>query len=161
VYGWRACVADHPGAQPGRYVRVSFSDTGVRVAPKGGHETILLVEDEESVRRLTTIVLERNGYRVIAAPDGNAALEAAAAHDGSIDLLLTDVVMPGLNGRDLADRFAPLYPDARIVFISGYAGDTLSEQGVLDPLVTFLAKPFLPADLARKIREVLDAPRPG
>ena len=129
--------------------------------PTGGPETVLLAEDEESVRRLATLILERNGYRVIAAADGIAALDASAAYDGPIDLLLTDVVMPGLNGRELADRFATLHPTARVLFMSGYAGEALSAQGVLDPSVAFLGKPFMPADLARKVREVLDEPGPA
>jgi CheY-like chemotaxis protein len=90
-----------------------------------------------------------------------AALNAAGAHDGRIDLLLTDVIMPGLNGRQLADRFATIYPEARVLYMSGYAGEALSAQGVLDSSVAFLAKPFVPAELARKVREVLDAPAPG
>jgi CheY-like chemotaxis protein len=98
---------------------------------------------------------------VIAAPDGMAALNAAGAHDGRIDLLLTDVIMPGLNGRQLADRFATIHPEARVLYMSGYAGEALSAQGVLDSSVAFLAKPFVPAELARKVREVLDAPAPG
>jgi two-component system cell cycle sensor histidine kinase/response regulator CckA len=129
--------------------------------PVGGRETVLLAEDEESVRRLATLILERNGYRVIAAADGVTALEAAKAHDGPIDLLLTDMVMPGLNGREVAERFATLQPSARVLFMSGYAGEALSAQGVLDPSVAFLAKPFVPAELARKVREVLDEPAPA
>jgi len=124
--------------------------------PVGGRETVLLAEDEESVRRLATLILERNGYRVIAAADGMTALDAARAHDGPIDLLLTDVVMPGMNGREVAERFATLQPTARVLYMSGYAGEALSAQGVLDPSVAFLAKPFVPAELARKVREVLD-----
>ncbi len=133
------------------------SSTG---APEGGHETVMLAEDEESVRRLTAMLLERAGYRVIAAADGKAALDAAAAHEARIDLLLTDVIMPGLNGRQLADRFATIHPETRVLFMSGYAGEALSAQGVLDSSVAFLAKPFLPSDLARKVREVLDGPAP-
>jgi PAS domain S-box-containing protein len=129
--------------------------------PEGGHETILLAEDEESVRRLTAMLLERAGYRVIAAADGKAALDAAAAHEGRIDLLLTDVIMPGLNGRQLADRFATIHPEARVLFMSGYAGEALSAQGVLDSSVAFLAKPFVPSELARKVREALDGPLVG
>ena len=131
-------------------------DAGTGGVPDRGHETILLAEDEEAVRRLAAMVLERNGYRVIEARDGTAALDAAAAHDGPIHLLLTDVIMPGLNGRQVADRFATIHPEARVLFMSGYAGEALSAQGVLDASVAFLAKPFVPAELARKIREVLD-----
>jgi signal transduction histidine kinase/ActR/RegA family two-component response regulator len=140
---------------------VPASETGVRSLPDQGHETILLAEDEESVRRLTATVLEQYGYRVIEARDGAAALDAAAAHDGPIDLLLTDVIMPGLNGRELADRFATVNPETRVLFMSGYAGEALSAQGVLDSSVAFLAKPFLPAELARRVRAVLDDPTPG
>jgi PAS domain S-box-containing protein len=136
-------------------------EPGARGVPDHGHETILLAEDEESVRRLTATVLERNGYRVIEAKDGIAALDAAAAYDGTIDLLLTDVIMPGLNGRQLADRFTTAHPETRVLFMSGYAGEALSAQGVLDASVAFLAKPFVPAELARKVREVLDGPTPS
>ena len=136
-------------------------EAATRGEPAGGHETIMLAEDEESVRRLAAMVLERSGYRVIAAPDGTSALDAAAAHEGRIDLLLTDVIMPGLNGRELADRFATIHPETRVLFMSGYAGEALSAQGVIDSSVAFLAKPFVPAELGRKVREVLDGPAGG
>ncbi|MEA2609227.1 MAG: hypothetical protein QOJ75_1470, partial [Chloroflexota bacterium] len=123
-----------------------------------GRETILLAEDDDSVRQLAMTLLERAGYHVIATPDAESAMAAAAAHTGPIDLLLTDVIMPGANGRELANQFAVTHPDARILFMSGYADDVLSAQGVLDPNVAFLEKPFLPADLARKVRQVLDEP---
>jgi PAS domain S-box-containing protein len=147
---------------PRQSVPAVGSATPVATSPDlaGGRETILLAEDEEAVRSLTAMILERSGYRVIAAADGIAALEAAAAHDGPIDLLLTDVIMPRLNGRELATRFAERHPSARVLFMSGYAGDSLSAQGVLDSSVAFLAKPFLPAELARTVREVLDEPSP-
>ena len=96
---------------------------------------------------------------MIPAADGSSALDAAAAHDGAIDLLLTDVIMPGLNGRELADQFATIAPGAASCSCPGYAGEALSAQGVLDPSVAFLAKPFVPAELARKVREVLDGAR--
>jgi PAS domain S-box-containing protein len=140
---------------------VPVPEAGPGGLPDQGHETILLAEDEESVRRMTATVLERYGYRVIEARDGTAALDAAAAHDGPIDLLLTDVIMPGLNGRQLADRFAAVHPEARVLFMSGYAGEALSAQGALNSSVAFLAKPFLPAELARRVRAVLDDPTPG
>jgi PAS domain S-box-containing protein len=140
---------------------VPVPEAGPGGLPDQGHETILLAEDEESVRRLAAMVLERSGYRVIQAGDGRAALDAAAVHDGPIDLLLTDVIMPGLNGRQLADRFSAVHPEARVLFMSGYAGEALSAQGVLDSSVAFLAKPFLPAELARAVRAVLDEQTPG
>ena len=121
-----------------------------------GRETILLAEDEESVRQLARTVLEQAGFVVIAAGDVEAALVAARTHDGPIDLLLTDLVMPGGNGKELAARFAAIYPDALILFMSGYATEVLSGQGVLDPGVAFLEKPFLPAELVRRVRQVLD-----
>jgi CheY-like chemotaxis protein len=123
---------------------------------QSGRETILLAEDEESVRRLATTVLEQAGYRVIPAADAEMAISAVAAHDGPIDLLLTDVIMRGANGRELATHFNVSNPRARVLFMSGYADEVLSAQGVLDPDVAFLEKPFLPTDLVRKVRQVLD-----
>ena len=137
---------------------IAPTDRGAAGVPARGHETVLLAEDEEAVRRLATMALERSGYQVLPAADGKAALEAAAAHDGPIHLLLTDVIMPGLNGRELADQFTTIHPEARVLFMSGYAGEALSAQGVLDPSVAFLAKPFVPAQLAQKVRDVLDGP---
>jgi signal transduction histidine kinase len=126
-------------------------------APVGtGRETILLAEDEESVRQLARTVLVQAGFRVISAADADSAMAAAGDHDGPIDLLLTDVIMPGGTGKELAARFTVAYPEARILFMSGYATEVLSAQGVLDPGVAFLEKPFLPAILVRKVRQVLD-----
>jgi CheY-like chemotaxis protein len=138
--------------------KTAAPDIGTQRQPQGGHETVLLAEDEEAVRRLATMALERNGYHVIPAADGGAALEAASAHNGPIHLLLTDVIMPGLNGRELANQFATIHPETRVLYMSGYAGEALSAQGVLDSSVAFLAKPFVPAELARKVRDVLDGP---
>jgi CheY-like chemotaxis protein/nitrogen-specific signal transduction histidine kinase len=122
-----------------------------------GSETILLVEDDERVRRFTRTVLEDLGYRVIEAEDGNAALEQADSA-GQIDLLLSDVVLPRLSGREIAQRLAPRRPQMRVLFISGYTENAIVHHGVLDAGLNFLPKPFTPDSLGRKVREVLDAP---
>jgi len=123
----------------------------------GGHETVLLVEDATPVRTLARRSLEARGYRVLDAADGRAALEISARHDGDIDLLLTDVVMPGMSGRELAERLAPLRPGMKVLYTSGYTDDAMVRQGVLTAGVAFLPKPFVPDTLARKVRDVLDA----
>jgi two-component system, cell cycle sensor histidine kinase and response regulator CckA len=124
-----------------------------------GRETILLAEDEDSVRQLAKTVLEQAGYTVIAASDAESALAAAETHAGPIELLLTDVIMPGANGRELAGSFRQAHPEARVLYMSGYATEILSAQGVLDPDVAFLEKPFLPAGLVARVRQLLDEPR--
>ncbi len=125
----------------------------------GGHETILLVEDEEGVRRTVHSALERRGYQVLVAGSGDEALDLSRAHQGKIDLLLTDVVMPQMNGRELARIFGQERPDSTVMFISGYPGDTLQLKGVAAPEAAFLAKPFTPLALTRKVRQVLDQHR--
>ncbi len=127
-------------------------------APRPGGETILLVEDEPSVRRLTRMALESRGYNVLDAASGEAALELSREHGGPVDLLLTDVVMPGMNGRVLAARLVALRPGTRVLYMSGYTDDAIAGHGVLDPGTEFLQKPFTPADVARKVRAVLDRP---
>jgi PAS domain S-box-containing protein len=131
------------------------SHQGLSKSPGGG-ETILLVEDEEAVRTLTRQVLEAKGYTVIEARDGQDALGRAESHDGPIHLLLTDVVMPHLGGRELADRLTSARPELRVLYLSGYTDDAVVRHGVLEADVAFLQKPFTPAELARKVREVLD-----
>jgi two-component system cell cycle sensor histidine kinase/response regulator CckA len=121
-----------------------------------GTETLLLVEDEAMVRDLVRRLLESYGYAVLEARNGAEALEVAGAHDARIDLVLTDVVMPQLSGPDLAARLCHLRPGLRVIFMSGYTEEKLDPQGVLEPHVQFLAKPFTPDALARKVREVLD-----
>jgi CheY-like chemotaxis protein len=121
-----------------------------------GHETVLLAEDEPAVRNLASLSLRAHGYTVIEAHDGAAALTAAQANAGRIRLLVTDVVMPGMNGPDLAERFRPLCPGALVLFISGHAESAIVHHGVLDPGVAFLPKPFTPERLARRVREMLD-----
>ena len=123
-----------------------------------GTETILLVEDEESLRRVTRETLELSGYRVVEAKDGLDALETTKAYDGPIDLPLTDVVMPGMGGRALAQELSRRRPDIRIVYMSGYAGQAPGAQRPLEPGSDFLSKPFTREVLARKIRGALDRP---
>jgi two-component system, cell cycle sensor histidine kinase and response regulator CckA len=125
-----------------------------------GSETVLLVEDEESVRQLVRETLELKGYRVLEAEDGEAAIDIAASHKGTIDLLITDVVMPGMSGRDLARKLAESRPDTAVLFLSGYTEDTIAHEGVLELGKAFLQKPFTLQNLSRKVREVLQA-EPG
>jgi len=125
------------------------------VAPARGSETILVAEDEEDLAEMVREILEELGYRVLEARSGLEALEVAAQHGGPIHLLLTDVVMPGLGGRELAERLLPLHPEARVLFMSGYTDDALGRRGILEPDLHFIQKPFGPDDLASKLREVL------
>jgi CheY-like chemotaxis protein len=122
-----------------------------------GTETVLLVEDETRVRQLTSRILERHGYAVIEAESGELALERCTAHPGTIQLLLTDVVMPGLSGRETADRVRELRPEIRVLYMSGYTDDEVLRQGVRAQEVPFLQKPFTVEELTAKVREVLDA----
>ena len=126
-----------------------------------GVETILLVEDDPSLREMAATLLTRLGYTVLKAGDGLEALnikhQQAAAH---VDLVFTDVVMPAMSGKELADRFRSLYPKTKILFTSAYTGNAMAHQGVLSADAPLLQKPFTPGALARKIREVLDQPAP-
>jgi CheY-like chemotaxis protein len=124
--------------------------------PIGGTETILLVEDESSLLRACAAVLGGLGYAVLVADGPGAALRAAAAHDGPIHLLLTDVVMPEMNGRTLADRLLATRPTLKRLYMSGYAGRALGKRGAVEPDAPFLAKPFAAQELARTVRAVLD-----
>ena len=121
-----------------------------------GTETILFVEDEQSVRELVRDYLGKSGYRVLQAADGVQALEVAAAHKGPIHILVTDVVMPRLSGRELVTRITGSRPAIKILYISGYTDDSIFRHGVLEGGVAFLQKPFNLKDLAQKIRQVLD-----
>jgi CheY-like chemotaxis protein len=131
------------------------------VAAARGHETILLVEDEDQVRDLAREVLQMNGYDVIEASGPGRALEACRHHQGPIHLMLTDMVMPTMNGRELYGRVAPLRPETRVLFMSGYTDHDVIRQGVLDEKTPYLQKPFALDALARKVREVLDAAPPS
>ncbi|MBV9880486.1 MAG: response regulator [Gemmatirosa sp.] len=125
----------------------------------GGRETILLVEDEDAVRTIVRETLTRRGYRVLSAPDGPRAVEVARDHDGEIDLLLTDVVMPGMNGRELAERLTRQRPGLRVLFMSGYTEDEVLHRGVSADEMALLDKPFTPDALGAHVRAVLDAGR--
>jgi PAS domain S-box-containing protein len=123
-----------------------------------GEETILLVEDEPAILEVAAEILIRQGYRVLAASSPEEALRLAGQCGGAIALLLTDVVMPGMNGRELAKRLQSLYPHLKRLFMSGYTSDIIAHHGVLDEGVHFIQKPFTLAGLAAKVREVLDTP---
>jgi PAS domain S-box-containing protein len=121
-----------------------------------GHETILLVEDEPAILEMSTIMLERLGYTVLAAGTPGEAIRLAQEHPGRIDLLLTDVIMPEMNGRDLAKNLLSIYPDIRRLFMSGYTASVIAHHGVLDQGVHFIHKPFSMKDLGEKLREALE-----
>jgi PAS domain S-box-containing protein len=123
-----------------------------------GSETILLVEDEEIVRKLARQVLERQGYHLLVAKSGQEALEMAGNHKGALDLIVTDVVMPGMQGPELAERLKRGHPHCRVLYISGYAPEAVVRHGVLQPGTNFIGKPFTPALFAQRVRELLDQP---
>jgi PAS domain S-box-containing protein len=122
----------------------------------GGSETILLVEDEISILRMTTMMLERLGYSVIAISSPAEAIRICESNPGVIDLLITDVVMPEMSGRDLAKKILRLYPNLKCLYVSGYTANVIAHHGVLDEGVNFIHKPFAKIEIAQKIREVLD-----
>ena len=121
-----------------------------------GSETILLVEDEDAVRGLTRRCLEASGYTVLQAASAEEALPIAAGHAGQLDLLLTDVIMPGASGPELARRLLEKRPGTRVLYVSGYTDTSMVSQDSLDDGAYFLQKPFTPESLARKVREILD-----
>jgi CheY-like chemotaxis protein len=128
----------------------------LRERPRGT-ETVLLVEDEPAVRALARKALTGSGYRVLEAEDAAEALSVAHGQNGPIHLLLADVVMPHMNGRELAESLALFYPDAKVLFMSGHTEDAIIRHGVQTRGIPFLQKPFTPDTLARKVREVLDS----
>jgi two-component system, cell cycle sensor histidine kinase and response regulator CckA len=122
-----------------------------------GSETILLVEDEDGVRELAREYLEASGYKVIEAEEGHTALELAAMHAGPIHLLMTDIVMPGISGREVAERIVHIRPGIKVLFMSGYTDQTVLHHGMLEPDAVFLQKPFTLAMLTSKLREILSS----
>ena len=121
-----------------------------------GTETILLVEDEEMLRKLARQTLKGYGYNILEASNGDEAITVCNQYQGEIDLLLTDVIMPRLNGRELSNRLLETRPQLQVLFMSGYTDDAIVHQGVLDESANFIQKPFAPDSLAKKVREVLD-----
>jgi len=128
-----------------------------RTVPARGAETVLVVEDEEVIRRLICRALEAQGYTALSAPGAREALLLLEKHAGEIHLLITDVVMPGASGKELARSAAALRPSTKVLFISGYTDNVIVHHGVLDAGTAFLQKPFTPRSLVEKVREVLDA----
>jgi PAS domain S-box-containing protein len=125
--------------------------------PDRGQETILLVEDEPNLRRLAHQYLEKQGYRILEAEDGAAALQIASGHQSKIDLLLTDVVMPGMNGRELANKITAQRPEIRVLYMSGYTENAIGHDGLLDAGINLLQKPFSLPTLKERVRELLDS----
>ena len=144
---------------------LSLKDTTSRLAlveqPVPGTGTILVVEDEEGVRNLAKRILEKAGYVVVTASNGNEALALCEQHSQSLRLMLTDVIMPQMSGKQLANRVAQLCPGLRVVFMSGYTDDAIIQHGVLDAGTPFIGKPFDAADLTRLVHEVLDENGPS
>jgi CheY-like chemotaxis protein len=134
-------------------------DVAAVAAPGGGSETVLLVEDEAAVRQFARRALEASGYAVLVAAEGAEALSLAEQHPGPIHVLLTDVVMPGMAGPELARRLAAKRPSLRVLYCSGYTDDATVLDGVREAGTPFLQKPFAPEDLIRKLREVLSGPQ--
>jgi two-component system cell cycle sensor histidine kinase/response regulator CckA len=124
-----------------------------------GSETILVAEDEDGVRSLTREVLEKYGYTVLEAANGEEALKVAESHEGPVDLLLSDVVMPRMGGPELAQALLAKRPSVKVLYMSGYTDHPMVRRGVVNAGVAFLQKPFTPTVLVSRVREVLEAPR--
>ncbi|TMQ54157.1 MAG: response regulator [Candidatus Eisenbacteria bacterium] len=152
---WRTSSRSRSYGARAPQLRRSRQDT--RGLPMGS-ETVLLVEDDESVRALSRSVLAMSGYTVLEANGAAAALRICEQHTGSIQIVVTDVVMPETGGRILVERLRAMRPAIRALYVSGYTDDTVLRHGVLEEGTAFLQKPFTPAALANKVREVLDQP---
>jgi CheY-like chemotaxis protein len=126
------------------------------VAVHPGNETLLLVEDDPSLLRMTSMMLERQGYHLLKASTIEEALTFVRDYDGDIQLMITDVIMPDMNGRELADQVKAIKPDVKVLFMSGYTASVIADRGILDDGLNFIQKPFTKQDLAVKVRETLD-----
>ena len=122
-----------------------------------GSGTVLIVEDDDGLRKLAQAVLQQHGYRVLDAENGEDALRVSKEHEGPIHLLLTDVIMPKMGGKKLAERLQPLYPRMKVIYMSGYTDNTIIRHGVLAPKLNFIQKPFTPEGLARKVRKAIES----
>ena len=116
----------------------------------------MIVEDDDSLRKLTRTVLKQKGYKILEAKDGEDALRISNEHEGTIDLMITDVVMPGMNGRELAEPLQSLRSEVKVIYMSEYTDNAIVHHGVLAPGLNFLEKPFSPESMAHKVRRVLD-----
>jgi CheY-like chemotaxis protein len=121
-----------------------------------GTETVLVVEDEDAVRKLAERILRGAGYTVLTAANGGEALMTCELHEGEIHLVLTDVVLPQMSGKVVAERLGRVRPGIKVLYMSGYSGDEIARQGSLEPGIQLLAKPFSAEALAAKVRELLD-----
>ncbi|MCD6360564.1 MAG: response regulator, partial [Armatimonadetes bacterium] len=130
-------------------------------APAGGNETILVVEDEELVRDLVVSLVSGAGYEVLVARNGDEALKICEEREGAIDLMLTDVIMPGMDGAELAAEMSRRCPRMKVIYLSGYTANTIADRGVLEPGVHLIQKPFDADELINTIRDVLDEPADG
>jgi CheY-like chemotaxis protein len=131
-------------------------DTEMKAEPAMGKETVLVVEDNEQVRTLSCEILKQYGYKVIDTPDGKSALEMLQAFSDPVHLMITDVIMPDMNGKELYEKISKMYPDIKTLFMSGYPEDVISHHGVLEAELNFIQKPFSLNDFVGKVRDVLD-----
>ncbi|GAB4546054.1 MAG: hypothetical protein Kow0063_40310 [Anaerolineae bacterium] len=160
----QVCSQEGQGASFKVYLPRVREATPMPVRPRGiadapsGDETILVVEDDESVRDLTRRVLEGQGYHVLQASNGHEAIQVFAGYAGPIHLLVTDLIMPGISGKLLSEQLRQAHPDLKVLFMSGYTDELIAGRGVLEPGVVLLQKPFRPLDLTLKVRQILDAP---
>ncbi|MGQ9525847.1 MAG: response regulator, partial [Armatimonadota bacterium] len=143
-------------AAAGNEKQYDHAETTEEVAVLTGNETVLIVEDEDTVRFLARQVLEAHGYTVLTAESGADALTVSDEHSGTIHLLLTDVVMPGLSGKELADELCRRRPGLQVLYMSGYTDNAIVHHGVLDAGIAYIQKPFAPMVLATKVRSILD-----
>ena len=139
-----------------RILEPTVAEASPTSEPPGGGETILLIEDEPLVRDLVTDVLHNHRYKVLTASDGEEALAIAPEHPSEIHLTLSDVVLPSMSGKEAATRLTQARPGLKVLYMSGYAEEQIVHEGIVDENVAFLAKPFTPAALSEKVRDVLD-----